>query len=82
MRANGATAGATEPERAIWPRLSMYCRQSAKSTDVVGIVLHLIDHGVVFRGGERDGGLDIGRREARQRMLARFERADDAVETR
>ena len=29
-RANGATAGATEPERAICPRLSMYCRQSRK----------------------------------------------------
>src|SRR5215510_11823856 len=28
MRTIGVTAGATEPERAIWPRLSMYCMLS------------------------------------------------------
>ena len=52
----------------------------AEGTDVVGVVLHLIDDGVVFRGGERDGRLDVGRRKTCQCVLARFERADDAVE--
>src|SRR5262249_58219672 len=54
----------------------------AESADIVGIVLHLVNHGVVFRGGERDCRFDVGRRESRQRMPALFQRADHAIEPR
>ena len=54
----------------------------AEGADVVGVVLHLVNHGVVFRGGERDGRFDIGRRESGQSMPALLQRANDAVEPR
>src|SRR5262249_10156229 len=42
-------------------------------------VLHLVNHGIVFRGGERDCRFDVGRRKRRQSMPAFFQPADRTV---
>jgi hypothetical protein len=45
-------------------------------------MLHLEHAAVEFRRAHRHGAADLRRREARHRVLAGFERADDAVEPR
>jgi hypothetical protein len=45
-------------------------------------VLHLVEHAVVFRGGERGRRLDVGLRKRHQSVVALFQRANDAVEPR
>ena len=47
---------------------------------VPGLMLHLEDAAVDFRGAHRHGTGDLGRRKTGQRMLSGFKRADDAVE--
>ena len=55
----------------------------AQQPAVPGIVLHLEHAAVEFRRSlSAIARIDFGGREAGQRMLARFERADDAVQTR
>src|SRR6516225_10205138 len=48
--------------------------------DVPWIMLHLEDNAVVLGGAHGDGGLGIGLAKRGERRLARFQRADDAIE--
>ena len=54
----------------------------AQRTDVPWIVLHLVDHAVVFGGRHRDRGLGFRLAEAGERRLARLQRFDHSIETR
>jgi hypothetical protein len=80
MRTIGVTAGATEPARAIVPRLSIL--QAIAHTDVPRIVLHLVDDAVIFGGRHCDRGFGIGLAERSERLFARLEGFDHAIETR
>src|SRR6516165_4218006 len=48
--------------------------------DVPRIMLHLEDNAVVLGGAHGDGGLGISLAKRGERRLARFQRADDAIE--
>ena len=54
----------------------------AQQPSVPRLMLHLEDAAVEFRRADRHRAVDLRGREAGQRMLAGFERADDAVQSR
>ena len=82
MRTIGVTAARPSRALAICARLSMYCRQSRSSRP---------SHGLCSISNTQPSYLevliaiarsDLGGRKAGERVLARFEGADDAVQTR
>ena len=80
MRTIGATAGARLPLCTICARSSMYCMQSRKRADVVGVVLHLEHDAVIGGGADRLRRADLGRGEGDEGGFALFQGADHAVE--
>ena len=64
------------------PSVQHVLQAVAQPAAVPRIVFHLEHAAVVLRGAHGDRRIDVGRRKAGQRMLARFEGADDVVETR
>ena len=82
MRTIGVTLGATEPDLAIWPRLSMYCRLSRSARMSHGLCsisktmpsYLAVVIAIAVSGSAWQNDVNAG--------LPDFERADHAVQTR
>ena len=81
MRTIGVTGG-TRPALAICARLSMYCRQSRSRPESHGLCSISNTQPSYFEALIAIAESTCGGRKAGQRMLARFEGADDVVQTR